>query len=152
MTSSYVKMVNEKCLFWNELNTYRPTSLNDLFTWTGISVESIGAFARSILLTSSMTIACGSRFTLNYDQIGIIECLSLNLEGKKVIKRWFFKKQATIIIVENGTWCTFFARFLTLFLCLLIFALALLLKLFAFLSWNFVLAVGVLNCIFIFWN
>ena len=37
------------------------------YTWTGISVESIWAFARPILLTFTMTIARGSWITLNYN-------------------------------------------------------------------------------------
>ena len=39
------------------------------YTWTGISVESIRAFARSVLFTCSITTACVRRITLNYNQM-----------------------------------------------------------------------------------
>ena len=56
------------------------------YTWTGISEESIRAFARTILLTFTMTIACGSRITLNYNQID------------KIIKTWFLNNKKKIFL------------------------------------------------------
>ena len=59
------------------------------YIWTRISVEPIGAYARTILLTFTMTIACSSWITWNYNQIDITEHCPLNLEGSKVIRTWY---------------------------------------------------------------
>ena len=59
------------------------------YTWTRVSVESIRACARTILLTFTITIACSSWITLNYNQIYITEHCPLNLEGGKLISIWY---------------------------------------------------------------
>ena len=58
------------------------------YTWTRISVEPIGAYTRTILLAFTMTIACSSWITQNYNKIDITEHCPFDLEGSKLIKTW----------------------------------------------------------------
>ena len=57
-------------------------------TWTRISVEPIGAFTRTILLAFTMTIACSSWITRNYNKIDIKVHCPLDLEDIKPIRTW----------------------------------------------------------------
>ena len=76
------------------------------YTWTGISIESIWAWARTILLTFAMSIACSSWITLNYNQIDITKNCPLYLAGSKLISIWYELQKNCILQFFNQWNCS----------------------------------------------